>query len=127
MLKRDVAILVGFVLVLLLLVVPAMAMAAEGTVECASNIRRVGDSPDPMGNKLQARFTSPFVAKVRVKNTAETSNIRGESGMWISDSKYTGLTLTLILLDANNSGLKECNYNSEGKLVVSDGSIDFRV
>lgn len=85
-------------------------------IECAEKVWIPGSSPN--GNFLHTRFTGEMPDSVKVKGTNDVSDLRGNSGNWISNDKYTSTEVVLILIK-DGVEFKECAYNAEGNLTIA--------
>ena len=78
----------------------------------------LGNSPG--GNKISGKFLGPdYPDQVNIKGTTDTLPLRGNSGIWMSGSKYTTLNKTLVLKKAGLPD-QEITYDNNGMPVIND-------
>ena len=87
----------------------------------APNIKKAGNAPS--GNKLMANFPGPDLPdQVQIKGTTDKQPLKGNSGNWISDKKYTSVAITLQLIK-NGVVVEEYAYDANGNLALPDAAI----
>lgn len=86
--------------------------------DCAAELRKLGNAPG--GGFLMIKFDKELKpAACGVKGTSDKQNLKGNSGVWTSGSKYTSTVQTIVMYDAQGNVLSECKYDASGKLVVN--------
>ena len=70
------------------------------------------------GGKLKGSFPAPVPASVLVYGTNDISQVAGNSGKWISESRYANLQQTLLTFNDSGTQIGKCSYDADGNLML---------
>ena len=96
---------------------PAQTTQVNGSVAaCPATIALQGNSS--AGGKLKGSFPAPVPASVLVYGTIDISQVAGNSGKWISESRYANLQQTLLTFNDSGTQIGKCSYDADGNLML---------
>lgn len=91
--------------------------------ECAAEIRKLGNATT---GYLMIQFDGVVrPAACGVKGTTDKQSLKGNSGIWRSGEKYPNTNVTIVMYDEAGGTLKECKYDTNGKLQVTTCFAEF--
>lgn len=87
-------------------------------INAPSYLEFIGNAPG--GNKISGKFLGPeYPDTVTIEGTTDSAPLRGNSGIWMSNARYTTLRVTIIIRKA---GLADqlVSYDNNGMPLVND-------